>query len=142
MYRKVTLANGLRLVTAAMPHTHSVAVNFFIGTGARYETDPQAGVSHFIEHVCFRGTPTRPTSRDISEAIEGTGGMLNAATDKELTVYWCKVASPHLPLALEVLGDMLRNSRFEPEDIEKERQVIIEEINMCNDSPSQRVDLL
>ncbi|MDD5127315.1 MAG: pitrilysin family protein [Dehalococcoidales bacterium] len=142
MYQKTVLANGLRLVTSAMPHTHSVAVNFFIGTGSRYEDDTRAGVSHFIEHLCFRGTPTRPTSREISEAIEGTGGLLNAATDKELTVYWCKVARPHFQLALEVLSDMLRNSRFEPEDIEKERQVITEEINMCNDSPSQRVDLL
>lgn len=142
MYQKTTLSNGLRLVTASMPYTRSVAINFFIGTGSRYEDDPIAGTSHFIEHLCFRGTPRRPSSREISEAIEGTGGVLNAATDKELTVYWCKVARPHFQLAFDVTADMLLNSKFDPADIEKERQVIIEEINMCNDTPSQRVDIL
>ncbi len=142
MYQKSVLKNGLRLITATMPHTHAVSINFFIATGSRYEDDAHAGVSHFIEHLCFRGTPARPTSREISAAIEGTGGMLNAATDKELTVYWAKVARPHFALALEVMVDMLLNSKFDPADIEKERQVIFEEINMCYDSPSQRVDIL
>jgi predicted Zn-dependent peptidase len=125
-----------------MPQTRSVTVSFFIGTGSRYETDSHAGVSHFIEHLCFRGTAKRPTARDISTAIEGVGGILNGGTDKELTVYWCKVARPYLELTLDVLIDMLINSRFDPEDLEKERQVIIEEINMSNDSPSQRVGML
>ncbi len=142
MYRKTTLDNGLRLVTADMPHTHSVAIGFFIGAGSRYESNDHAGISHFIEHLCFRGTPKRPTSREISTAIEGVGGILNGGTDKELTVYWCKVAKPHFHIALEVIADMLLNSRFDPADIEKERQVIIEEIHMSNDSPSQRVALL
>ena len=142
MYHKTTLDNGLRLVTANMPHTHSVAVGFFIGAGSRYEADDHAGISHFIEHLCFRGTPKRPTAREISTAIEGVGGILNGGTDKELTVYWCKVAKPHFHIALEVIVDMLLNSRFDPADIEKERQVIIEEIHMSNDSPSQRVALL
>ena len=142
MYQKTTLDNGLRLVTATMPHTRSVSFGFFIGTGSRYETETQAGISHFIEHLCFRGTTKRPTAREISVAIEGIGGYLNGGTDKELTVYWCKVAQPHFPLALDVLADMLLNSRFDPVDIEKEHQIIIEEINMCNDSPSQRVSLL
>jgi predicted Zn-dependent peptidase len=125
-----------------MPQTRSVSVSFFIGTGSRYETDAHAGVSHFIEHLCFRGTQKRPAARDISAAIEGVGGILNGGTDKELTVYWCKVARPYLELTLDVLIDMLINSRFDPEDLEKERQVIIEEINMSNDSPSQRVGTL
>jgi len=125
-----------------MPQTRSVTVSFFIGTGSRYETDSHAGVSHFIEHLCFRGTAKRPAARDISTAIEGVGGILNGGTDKELTVYWCKVARPYLELTLDVLVDMLINSRFDPEDLEKERQVIIEEINMSNDSPSQRVGML
>ena len=142
MYQKTVLDNGLRLLTEAMPHTRSVSINFFIGTGSRYEDDVQAGISHFIEHLCFRGTTKRPTAREISAAIEGTGGVLNGGTDKELTVYLCKVAQPHFTLALDVLVDMLLNSRFDPADIEKERQVIIEEINMSNDSPAQRVDLL
>ena len=89
-----------------MPHTRSVAINFFIGTGSRYEKDEQAGISHFIEHVCFKGTEKYPTSTDISSVIEGVGGMLNAGTDKELTIYWCKVAEPHFLSALDVLADI------------------------------------
>ncbi|MFH1646249.1 MAG: pitrilysin family protein [Chloroflexota bacterium] len=142
MYQKVTLDNGLRLVTAAMPHTRSVTISFFIGTGSRYETDERAGVSHFIEHLCFKGTEKRPTPMDICTVIEGVGGMLNAGTDKELTIYWCKVAQPHFASALDVLVDILINSRFDPADIEKERQVIIEEIKMSLDSPPQRVSML
>lgn len=142
MYQKTTLDNGLRLITAPMPHTRSVSICIFIGVGSRYETEPQAGVSHFIEHLCFKGTPKRTTAREISEAIEGVGGIINAGTDKELTVYWCKVAQPHFPLALDVLADILLHSRFDPADIERERQVITEEINMSKDSPSQLVNML
>jgi len=125
-----------------MPHTRSVSIGIFTGVGSRYETDAQAGISHFIEHLCFKGTSKRPTASEICTAIEGVGGILNAGTDKELTVYWCKVAQPHFSIALDVLVDMLRNPRFDPTDIERERQVIIEEINMCWDSPSQRVSML
>jgi predicted Zn-dependent peptidase len=142
LYQKTTLPNGLRVLTSTMPHTHSVCIALFIGVGSRYESDKEAGISHFIEHVLFRGTAKRPNSREISEAIEGVGGILNGATDKELTFYWCKVTRDHFPDAAEVLVDMLRNSNFKPDDIEKERQVIIEEIHMCKDSPSQQVSLL
>ena len=142
MFRKTTLDNGLCLVTSSMPHTRSVSISIFIHAGSRHETDPQAGISHFIEHLCFRGTTKRPTANEISTAIEGVGGILNGGTDKELTVYWCKVAAPHFAISFEVLADMLLNSRFDAADIEKERQVIIEEINMCNDVPAQRVALL
>ena len=142
MYQKTTLDNGLRLITHAMPHIRSVSICIFIGTGSRYETGAEAGVSHFIEHLLFRGTQKRPTSREISAAIEGTGGTLNAGTDKELTLYWCKVAQSHFLLALDVLVDMLLHSRFDPQDLEKERQVIVEEINMSWDSPQQRVNIL
>ncbi len=142
MYQKTTLDNGLRILTSTMPQTRSVSISFFIGTGSRYEADSEAGISHFIEHLCFRGTEKRPTARDISTAIEGVGGILNGGTDKELTVYWCKVARPYLETTFDVLVDMLINSRFDTEDMEKERQVIIEEINMSNDSPSQRVGML
>jgi predicted Zn-dependent peptidase len=141
-YEKITLDNGLRLVMECMPHTRSVAINFFIGTGSRYETDEQAGISHFIEHMCFKGTEKYPTSTDVSTVIEGVGGMLNAGTDKELTIYWCKVAEPHFYPALDVLTDILLNSKFEIGEMEKERQVIIEEINMSLDSPAQRVSML
>ncbi len=142
MYNKVTLDNGLRLITAPMPSTMSVAINFFIGTGSRYETDTEAGVSHFIEHMCFKGTKKRPTPIEISSVIEGVGGLLNAGTDKELTVYWCKVAQPHFESALDVMADILLNSKFDPAEMEKERQVIIEEINMSLDLPAARVSNL
>jgi len=142
LYQKTTLDNGLRVITATMPHIHSVSICFFIGVGSRYETEQKAGVSHFIEHLMFRGTQKRPTAREISAAIEGVGGILNGGTDREVTTYWCKVVQPHFPLALDVLADMLLHSRFEPQDIEKECQVIIEEINMSHDTPSQRVSLL
>ncbi len=142
MYQKTVLDNGLRLVTGSMPHTRSVAVGFFIGAGSRYETDKQAGISHFIEHMCFKGTKKRPTSAEISTVIEGVGGMFNAGTDKELTIYWCKVARPHFDNALDVMADILTGSLFDPAEMEKERQVIIEEIHMSNDSPQQRVSLL
>jgi len=142
LYHKTTLDNGLRLITAPMPHTRSVSIGFFIGAGSRYETESQAGISHFIEHICFKGTQKRPTAMEISAAIEGVGGILNGGTDKELTVYWCKVAQPHFHLALDVLADMILNSRFDPADIEKERQVIIEEISTSNDIPPQRVVML
>jgi len=125
-----------------MPQTHSACIALFVGTGPRYETAQEAGTSHFIEHLLFRGTQKRPNARDISEAIEGLGGILNGATDKELTFYWCKVTREHFVTAVEVMVDMLLHSNFNPEDIERERQVIIEEIHMCKDSPSQQVGLL
>ena len=134
--------NGLRVITATMPHTRSVSICIFIGVGSRYETEAEAGISHFIEHLLFKGTPKRTTARAISEAIEGVGGILNGGTGKELTLYWCKVAQPHFELALDVLADMLLHSKFDPQDIEKERQIIIEEINMSKDAPAQRVDML
>ncbi len=142
MYQKITLDNGLRVITANMPHTRSVSISFFIGVGSRYEAEKQAGVSHFIEHLLFRGTEKRATGKQISEAIEGVGGILNGSTDKELTVYWCKVAQPHFPLAFDVLADILLHSRFDSADLEKERHIIIEEINMSKDSPAQQAGML
>jgi predicted Zn-dependent peptidase len=125
-----------------MPHTRSVSICFFVGVGSRYESSEQAGISHFIEHLLFKGNSRRATSKEISEAIEGVGGALNGGTDKESTLYWVKVAQPHFGLALEVLVDMLLHSNFDPREIERERSVIIEEINMSKDSPSQQVHLL
>jgi predicted Zn-dependent peptidase len=142
LYQRFTLPNGLRLITSAMPHTRSVSISFFIGTGSRYEDDQHAGVSHFIEHMLFKGTEKRPESLDICTPIEGVGGMLNAGTDRELTIYWCKVAQIHFQNALDVLVDILLNSRLDPAEIEKERQVIIEEIKMSLDNPAQRVSTL
>ncbi len=142
MYQKTVLDNGLRVISETMPQTHSASICIFVGVGSRYETNTRAGISHFVEHVLFRGTQKRPTSRDISEAIEGVGGVLNGGTDRESTVYWCKVARPHFEMALDVLSDMLLDSKLDAEDIEKERQVIIEEINMSYDAPSSKVGLI
>ncbi len=142
MYQKIALDNGLRIITCPMPHTRSVSVCIYMGAGSRYESDAQAGVSHFIEHLCFRGTEKRASAKDISGAIEGVGGVLNGGTDKELTVYWCKVAQPHFHLALDVLADMVLHSRFDRKDIEKERQIIVEEISMSKDAPNQLVGMI
>ncbi len=140
MYQKTTLDNGIRVITSPMPNARSVTISIFIATGSRYEKTREMGISHFLEHILFRGTEKRPSSRELSEAIEGVGGILNGETDKELTVYWCKVAGPHFPIALDVLTDMILHSRFKPEEIDKERQIIIEEINRSKDSPAQLVD--
>ncbi len=141
-YQKVTLGNGLGMVTCPMPHTRSVSVLFFVRAGSCYERADEAGISHFIEHMCFKGTARRPTSREISEAIEGVGGIMNGGTDRELTSYWCKLASQHLETAVDVIVDLLRNPLYREEDVGKERQVIIEEINMSLDSPQQRVGMI
>src|SRR4051794_20952062 len=142
MFEKTTLPNGLRIITAPMPHTRSASVNIFVGAGSRYEPDEEAGISHFIEHMLFKGTDKRPTALEVSEEIEGVGGIINAGTDRELTVYWAKVPQPSYEMSVDCLVDMLRNSRFDPEELEKERKVIIEELNMIHDSPQQLVDLL
>jgi len=142
VYSRTQLDNGLRIVTSQMPNTRAVCVSVFVGSGSRHESPEQAGVSHFVEHLCFKGTERRPSAKEIAEAIDGVGGILNGGTDKELTVYWAKVARPHFSLALDLLVDMIRNSRLDPADIENERKVIIEELNMCLDSPQSRVDML
>ena len=141
-YERITLENGLKVITCRMPHTRSVSLLFFVMTGSCYESDSEAGISHFIEHMCFKGTKKRGSSREISEAIEGVGGILNGGTDRELTSYWCKLASQHLEMAVDVIVDLVRHPLFREEDIEKERQVIIEEINMSLDSPQQRVGMI
>jgi predicted Zn-dependent peptidase len=142
MYNKTALDNGLRVITSTMPHSRSVCLVILVGTGSCYESKEEAGISHFIEHLLFKGTERRPTSKEITQDVEGVGGIINGGTDKEITVYWCKVASPHFSIALDVLSDLLLNSRFDSKDIEKERRVILEEINMNLDIPQQRLDML
>ena len=102
-FEKTVLLNGLRVISSTISHNQSVCLTVFIGAGSRYEKSEQAGVSHFTEHLSFKGTAKRPTAREISEAIEGVGGVLNGGTDKELTVYWAKVATPYFPLAVDLL---------------------------------------
>ncbi len=142
MYQKTVLDNGLKVITSTMPHSRSVSIAFLVGTGSCYESQQEAGISHFSEHLFFKGTQRRPTAKEISQDIEGVGGIINASTDKEATIFWCKVASSHFPIALDVLSDLLLNSRFDSADIEKERQVVIEEINMNMDLPQQRAGML
>jgi predicted Zn-dependent peptidase len=142
MYNKAVLDNGLRVITSTMPHSRSVSLAILAGTGSCYETKEEAGISHFAEHLFFKGTQRRPTSKEISQDIEGVGGMINGGTDKEVTIFWCKVATPHFPIALDLLSDILLNSRFDNKDIEQERQVIMEEIKMNLDLPQQRVNTL
>lgn len=125
-----------------MPHVRSACVMVFLGAGSRYESDEEAGVSHFIEHLYFKGTQRRRTSKEISEAIESIGGVLNGATDKELTTFYAKVADRHFPTALDVLADLLHHSRLAKYDIDKERQIIIEEINMSLDLPQYKAELI
>ena len=141
-FQKTTLGNGLRVVTSEMPYTRSVSICVYIGVGSRYETDEQAGVSHYIEHMVFKGTERRPEPQMISGEIEGTGGIINAGTEHELTVIWCKVAQPHFESSLDLMLDVVRNSVFEPDAIENERLVVFEELNMINDYPNYKVDAL
>lgn len=142
MLHETRLENGLRVLTFTMPQTRAVSVSLFVGVGSRYEADEVGGASHFIEHMLFKGTTRRPTARHIAEAIEGIGGYSNAYTDQESTTYWAKVAAPHFAEAADVLTDMLRHSTFDPGEIEKERRVIVEEINMTMDAPDQWMGIL
>ena len=141
-YTKTTLDNGLRVITSPMPHTRSVAVSIYVGAGSRYETSPEAGISHFIEHLCFKGTQKRPNSQLVSETIDGVGGVLNAATDREYTVYYAKVARPHLEIAIDVLTDLVQSPLFDAKEMEKERKVVQEELASVADSPGQQADLM
>ncbi|MBV9792245.1 MAG: insulinase family protein [Chloroflexi bacterium] len=140
-YTKIDLPNGLRIIAEEMPHTHSVSMGVFTKVGSRYEPARLSGVSHFLEHMFFKGTPKR-NAKQISEAIEGIGGMLNAYTSYDSTCYYAKVADIHFDRAVDTLSDMLLNSLFDPKEIEKERRVIIEEINMSLDSPGDWVHQL
>ena len=142
MYQSSVLDNKLRVLTSTMAHTQSISMVICVGAGSRYESDELAGVSHFIEHLPFKGTESWPTARAVSEAIEGVGGVMNASTDREMTVFWCKVARLHYKTAFAVLMDMVLNSRLDPKEVEKEREVIQEELRMTYDQPSYRVDLL
>ncbi len=112
------------------------------GGGSRLEDERHAGVSHFIEHLFFKGTERRPTSKEIADAIEGVGGFVNASTDKELTAYWTRVPAEHVELGLDVLADIVSNSKLAPADVERERMVILEELRMYQDQPQEFVQNL
>ncbi len=132
------LANGVRIVTETMPHLATTSLGVWVGAGARHETSEQHGLSHFLEHMAFKGTATRST-RDIAEEIEAVGGELNAATGLETTAYFARVLQGDEPVAFELIADILQNSAFADEEIEKEREVILQEIAGTLDSPDDLV---
>ena len=142
MYRRTVLPNGLRVLTAEMPHTRSVTMFVAVGAGSRYESAARAGLSHFLEHLPFKGTRRWPTALAISEAVEGVGGIMNAATDREMTSFWCKVASVYAHRALPVIIDLVRHPLLDPAEMEKEREVILDELRMTNDYPGEVCGLL
>ncbi len=136
------LPNGIRVLSSSFRHTNAVSIIFLFGAGSRYETPELAGASHLFEHMLFKGTPERPTPRDISEVVEGVGGTLNAFTDREVTGYWCRLAQPNYRDGIDLLSDMTLNSLFREEDIAKEKQVVYEEIRASFDSPGARVSMM
>jgi predicted Zn-dependent peptidase len=139
-FEKTSLRNGLRVVTAPMPQAKSVACFVMLAAGSRYETRETNGIAHFAEHMFFKGTERRPTARQIAGEIDAIGGEFNAFTGKEYTGYYVKCAAEHRDIALDVLVDMLRHSRFDSEEIEREKGVIVEEMNMYFDTPRDYVD--
>ena len=141
-YERTTLPNGLRLLTSEMPGMRSASVAFFLTVGSRYEPDAIAGVSHFIEHMLFKGTRQYPTARLLSEAIEGVGGFFNGSTGKEITSYTARVPGESLFPVMNVMADMLRQPLFDAQEIEKERNVIIEELSATRDDPQEWTNLL
>ena len=141
MRRVTRLENGLTVLSTELPHMASVSLGLWIATGSRYEPAPLNGASHFIEHLLFKGTKKR-NARQISEAVEGLGGYLNAFTSEEHTCFYAKAGAAHFDQLLDVLGDMLLNSVFDSGEIAKEREVIKEEIAMYLDQPSQHVQEL
>src|SRR5436853_7195644 len=121
-----------------MPETRSVSMAIYVGIGSRVETKNDAGTSHFLEHMLFKGTAKRPTAADISQEIESRGGVVNASTDKEVTVFWSRVPARHYLVALDVVADMIRAPMLRPTDVESERRVIVEELRMYRDQPQDR----
>src|ERR1039457_2612541 len=133
-----TLSNGVRVVTEVMPHVRSVSVGIWIGSGSRRESAEQNGISHFIEHMLFKGTTSR-SAEDIARSVDALGGNLDAFTAKELVCFNTKVLDQHLSQAFDVLADLVLHPMFRKEDIEKEKGVILEEIKMEEDSPDYLV---
>jgi predicted Zn-dependent peptidase len=135
VFERETLSNGVRLLAAPMPQVQSVACFIMLAAGSRYETPETSGIAHFAEHMFFKGTERRPTAQQIGSELDGIGAEFNAFTGKEYTGYYVKCAAEHREHAFDVLVDMLRHSKFDPEEIEREKGVIVEEMNMYFDTP-------
>lgn len=138
MFKKIVLNNGVRLVYENIPYVRSVSVGIWVGTGSRSENTSNNGISHFIEHMLFKGTSKR-SAKEIAETIDAIGGQINAFTGKECTCYYTKTLDTHLNIALDVLADMYFNSKFETSDINVEKKVVVEEIGMYEDTPEELV---
>src|SRR5216684_3930793 len=134
-FERHTLDNGLRVLTANLDHAQSVTCMVMLAAGSRYETPDTNGIAHFSEHMFFKGTERRPTARDIAGEVDAIGGEFNAFTGKEYTGYYVKCAAEHRLIATDVLVDMLRRSKFDTEEIDREKGVIVEEMNMYYDTP-------
>lgn len=139
-YKKTTLKNGLRIITAPMKDTQTATVFVMVGVGSRYETDKERGISHFIEHMMFKGTKKRPNTQAIANELDAIGGEFNAFTGKTSTAYYAKSDAKHLDITLDVISDMYLNSKFDPKEIERERGTIIQELNMYEDMPMRSVE--
>ena len=133
-----TLPSGLRLTTEAMPHVRSVTIGVWLARGSRHESDVESGSAHFVEHMLFKGTATR-SAQAIAEAIDSIGGQLDAFTAKEYAAYYIKVLDEHLPVAIDLLSDMILHPALTPQDVAKEQSVILEEIKMVEDAPDDLV---
>lgn len=142
MYKKTIFKNGLRLITIPQKNTQAVTVLVLVGTGSKYETKELNGISHFLEHMYFKGTKKRPSSIEVSETLDRIGGIYNAFTSEEYTGYFAKVAFSHLEIALDWVSDIFLNSTLPEKEIEKEKGVIIEEINMRYDHPMSYIQIL
>ncbi|MEY4881398.1 MAG: hypothetical protein RLZ87_827 [Armatimonadota bacterium] len=136
--QKIVLDNGVRILVEPVTHVQSAAIGLWCRTGSRHELDTEEGITHLIEHMLFKGTPTR-TAKEIAESIEGRGGMLNAFTDKESTCYYCRTLSDDAVNGIEVLTDMMLHSNFDPEELEREEEVVCEEIKRSVDEPGDHV---
>ena len=138
MVVREVLNGGLRLITETMPHVRSVTIGVWLTRGSRHETDERGGIAHFVEHMLFKGTDTR-SAEDIAQAIDSIGGQLDAFTAKEYASYYIKVLDEHVPLAVDLLADIVQRPAFAAEEIEREKKVILEEIKMVEDTPDDLV---
>lgn len=140
MYKKQTLKNGIRLITSPLKETQTASLIVMVKVGSRFEIDRDGGLAHFVEHMMFKGTRKRPTTLALSKELDGVGAEYNAFTGKDITAYFIKADSRHLSLAIDMLSDMLLNSKLEAAEIKKEKGVIVEEINMYEDNPLMYVE--
>ena len=142
MFHKITLKNGLRIITVPQKNTQAVTILVLAGTGSKYEKKEISGISHFLEHMFFKGTKNRPNKLEIAEILDKVGGLYNAFTGEDYTGYFAKVAHNQFELALDWVSDIFLNSLLPEKEIEKEKGVITEEINMIYDNPMAHVGVL